>query len=435
MKGTKSLYNYCIENNMEYLLQEWDYNKNRQVTPKDVSYGSSKKVIWKCSKNITHEWSATIKDRSKKRGCPYCNGQKVSIDNSLATINPELAKEWHLIKNVKLTPHDVTANSGKKVWWKCKEGHEWEAIIYSRNKGNNCPYCNKEKQTSFPEQAIYYYIKQMFPNAINSYKVEWLGKMELDIYIPSLKLGIEYDGYIFHNEKNKKNDEYKNKLCTKNNIKLIRIREKSCVFINMYNHYLIQTEYNDNYDYIYLNKMIENIISLINKLYNSNYFTIVKIEEDNQSIYNLFLTKRKENSLLNKYPDIAKEWNYEKNYPLTPDMFSYGSGRKVWWKCERNHEWESIINSRTKGKSCPYCSNQKVCIDNSLGIKKPNLIKEWNPIKNGDLTPYNITISSNKSVWWLCSNCKYEYKRTVYDQTRKDRNSKCPNCKSIINPK
>ncbi|MFJ7851151.1 zinc-ribbon domain-containing protein [Peribacillus sp. NPDC097206] len=41
-----------------------------------------------------------------------------------------------LERNVGLTPFDVFPNSSKKVWWICKKGHEWEARIYSRNKGN-----------------------------------------------------------------------------------------------------------------------------------------------------------------------------------------------------------------------------------------------------------------------------------------------------------
>lgn len=82
--------------------------------------------------------------------------------NDLATINPTLAKEWNYKKNGDLKPNMVKPNSDKKVWWKCVKGHEWEAIISSRNKGNGCPICARELQTSFPEQAIYFYLKNCF---------------------------------------------------------------------------------------------------------------------------------------------------------------------------------------------------------------------------------------------------------------------------------
>jgi hypothetical protein len=60
---------------------------------------------------------------------------------NLAVVNPLISREWHPIRNVSLTPQDVTARSGKKIWWKCSKGYEWQAIIESRSAGNGCPYC------------------------------------------------------------------------------------------------------------------------------------------------------------------------------------------------------------------------------------------------------------------------------------------------------
>ena len=56
--------------------------------------------------------------------------------------NPTLANEWNYEKNNGLTPADVMPNSDKKVWWKCKNGHEWQAMIGNRHRGNGCPYCS-----------------------------------------------------------------------------------------------------------------------------------------------------------------------------------------------------------------------------------------------------------------------------------------------------
>jgi hypothetical protein len=66
--------------------------------------------------------------------------------NDLATTNPKLASEWNYDKNDDLKPEDFTANSEKKVWWKCEKGHEWQATIASRNHGRGCPICYKEKR-------------------------------------------------------------------------------------------------------------------------------------------------------------------------------------------------------------------------------------------------------------------------------------------------
>jgi hypothetical protein len=68
---------------------------------------------------------------------------KATEHYNLHIINPGLAKEWHPSRNGDLNPRNVTPGSGKKVWWICADGHEWEAAIYSRNRGSGCPICNK----------------------------------------------------------------------------------------------------------------------------------------------------------------------------------------------------------------------------------------------------------------------------------------------------
>ena len=70
----------------------------------------------------------------------------------MATVNPKLAAEWHPNKNGDLKPSDIRPHYGKKVWWRCERGHEWQATVDSRSSGRGCPFCNP--QTSFAEQAI-----------------------------------------------------------------------------------------------------------------------------------------------------------------------------------------------------------------------------------------------------------------------------------------
>jgi hypothetical protein len=65
-------------------------------------------------------------------------------------------------------------------------------------------------------------------------------------------------------------------------------------------------------------------------------------------------------SLGYKYPNIAKLWHKSKNENLTPfDVFCRTS-KKVWWICEKGHEYEQRINDKTyKGYGCPKCSGRK----------------------------------------------------------------------------
>ncbi len=141
----------------------------------------------------------------------------------MATTHPQLATEWDYVKNDK-TPQEITYGSGKKFWWKCPLGHSYQASPLHRTIGStNCPICNSGRQTSFAEQAFYFYIKKLYPDAINRYTEIFDNRMELDIFIPSIRLAIEYDGVFWH--KNKSREKIKYQYCQKNNIKLIRIKE------------------------------------------------------------------------------------------------------------------------------------------------------------------------------------------------------------------
>ncbi len=164
------------------LASEWNYEKNGNLTPHDVTAGSRKKVWWLCEKGHAYEQSI-IKRTNRGYSCPYCSGHKALKGfNDLSTVNPRLAKEWHPIKNGDLTPFDITAGSGKKVWWLCPLGHEYQATIHDRTSDDTrCPICNAKSQTSFPEQAILFYVKKLYPDAINRYKEIFEHSMELDI--------------------------------------------------------------------------------------------------------------------------------------------------------------------------------------------------------------------------------------------------------------
>ena len=69
---------------------------------------------------------------------------RVSPEYNLAVLHPDVAAQWHPTKNGDLTPYDVTPGSGKKVWWKCEKGHEWDATVGDRTRGRGCPHCYKE---------------------------------------------------------------------------------------------------------------------------------------------------------------------------------------------------------------------------------------------------------------------------------------------------
>ena len=70
--------------------------------------------------------------------------QRLTKNFPLFDLEPGLVSEWHPSSNGKLTPRNVTLAYPKKVWWICKQGHEWRATIKSRRKKLGCPSCEKE---------------------------------------------------------------------------------------------------------------------------------------------------------------------------------------------------------------------------------------------------------------------------------------------------
>ena len=96
---------------------QWHPTKNGALGPSDFGAGSKQKVWWKCPEGIDHEWKTAIASRTGKRKtkCPCCTGQKLSVTNSLATLRPDLAAQWHPTKNGELTPSDIVAGARTKA--------------------------------------------------------------------------------------------------------------------------------------------------------------------------------------------------------------------------------------------------------------------------------------------------------------------------------
>ena len=102
-------------------------------------------------------------------------------------------------------------------------------------------------------------------------------------------------------------------------------------------------------------------------------------------------------SIATERPELVDEWHPTKNGELTPGSISFGSVKKVWWRCARGHEWEASPNNRSKGQGCPYCSGRRALVGfNDLATVEPDIAATWHPAKNGDLTPDQVTRGSHK---------------------------------------
>ena len=367
------------------LIEEWNYTKNT-ISPDEILASSPKKVWWKCKK-CGYEWQAKISNRAVlNRGCPCCSNKIVIPGiNDLATTHPEIAKELHPTKNGTLIAQNITYGSNKKVWWICPQGHEYKATIGHRTSenGTDCPICNSGRQTSFAEQAVYYYVKKLYSDAINRYQAEFLGKMELDIFIPSINYAIEYDGEPWHKGTVKlKREEKKYRLCKSKNIKLVRLRELEAPMTSYIADYQLCREN------LYEQPILEHTIQLL--LEHLNFSGIgcpinVNIKRDRQEILQ-YKKELNKDSLLNKFPEIAKEWHPTKNGDLKPNMFKSGSDHKVWWLCPVcGFEYETAIGHRTTSKNptgCPKCgilkyAKKKMKAVNMIDVNTNQIIKTF----------------------------------------------------------
>ncbi len=203
------------------IAKRWDYSKN-PCSPSEVLPGSNKKYYWLCELGHSYLSSVANLTSGATKGCPYCAGQKVLKGfNDLATLYPDIAKEWDASKNGKRAD-ETTCGSKNSYWWECPNGHSYQARITHRIIGCNCPKCSK-CGTSVPEFVIMHYLDSHKIQYIHRYKTKWLKRSEVDFYFPALNMALEYDGILWHKDATR--DINKNALCAAHGIEMIRFRE------------------------------------------------------------------------------------------------------------------------------------------------------------------------------------------------------------------
>ncbi|MEZ4180427.1 MAG: zinc-ribbon domain-containing protein [Candidatus Doudnabacteria bacterium] len=400
------------------LVKEWDYKKNKPG-PDKVKPSSQLRVWWKCKKG--HGWTQAIASRvygNKYRmsDCPTCG--------SLYYEDKQLLDEWDYKKNKPLSPKNVRAASNKKVWWKCKKGHQWEATIGNRFRGSGCPKCNIANSSSKLEIRVLSELRSIFENVEHRKKINGI---EVDIFIPTLQIAIEVDGVYWH-KSHIKSDLTKNKAMDDVGIPLYRIREKGLTPLSN-RDVVLKTKTLKHSDIVLLLEKIDQQNTLPHGYFNYKKLKGWKNDPEYQTLIKLFPDPLPEKSLSYKYPDISKQW-HKRNLPLTPKQFSFGSHEKVWWRCKKGHEWQAGIKDRTLGgQGCPFCSGNKVSVSNRLSSKFPTLIKkEWD-FKKNSTKPEEIGYGSNKKVWWRCKK-GHSYEMAVKGKTIQEHG--CPICAGKI---
>ena len=363
--------------------------------------GSHNKVGCRC-KICGYEWSGRPDHLIKGIGCPKCAG------NARKTTLSFIDEMKALHPNIEIIGEYLSAD--EKVECKCMIcKNTWKAVPNSLLSGSGCPHCFKRYKTSFSEQAMLFYIKKYYSNAIGTYIKDGI---EFDIYIQKSNTAIEYDGAYWHRNR-LEHDNLKDNFAANNEIRLIRIRE----------HGLKQTIsainiFREGHSEENLTMCIVELLKLLG--IDSPY---VNLKADRIEILNCYYSKLKSGSLAETNPMLTAEWHPTKNMEVTPDMVSPNSGKKFWWKCSVcGFEWEASLDHRSNGRGCPSCS--KNALSNKRSKTHEQFVREICEL-NTEIIVLGTYINSRIPILCKCNICNNEFSITPHDILQ---GRKCPYC-------
>ena len=360
----KSLLDFCLETGRDKLLSQWDEHLNGPLTAADITYGSKRKVWWRCAKG--HEWQASAGSRTiKDTGCPVCAGKRVCPgENDLASLFPKFAVQWHREKNGALRPEQVTPNSNRRVWWRCSLGHEWQAVVAARtSNGSGCPYCAGRKVlTGFNDLA------SRHPELLAEWDWERNGDLRPDGIVSGSARRVWWR-------------------CGRGHAWRISAYNRTggadpgCPYcgdrkvLKGYNdlrttHPKIAREWN---------KERNGDLKPTDVIANSNKRVWWKCREGHEWSGLIVNRARKGkadpgcpycsgrkvlagyNDLATTHPDIAAMWHPRMNKRLKPTGVQAISRKLAWWRGECGHVYQMAVRDRVRAKPgyCPYCSGRK----------------------------------------------------------------------------
>ncbi len=401
------------------------YSPENEIPVTRISPESHKIVLWNYP--CGHSYMAAVRERYKGKGCKYCTGRAVLKGfNDFASKHPDMVDEWDYERNDKL-PDEVSEKSPQPRYWicsYCKKGYRKSPYDKLRT---GCPYCNHKSQVSIGEKAIAFYLAEAGLGVVESYHDRSkLNKMEIDIYIPALHIGIEYDGRNYHKDVAK--DYEKNDRCASAGIELIRFREVGCPEIL---HCIsIDVEPNDRRS---LALGINTLFQILKARFGIGNIPKIDLKTDFQKIMAKKYTAPMENSLETLYPEVAAMLHPDNNVPAS--SIPKRSNAAFHWLCPKcGYDWyatvSSVVSSATmfNRTGCPNCA-RKVLIrgENDIATLYPDVAAQWCYPRNSD-KPSDHGYSSKEKRWWICRRCGAEFEREVHVMVREGSRYCCTPC-------
>jgi hypothetical protein len=343
---------------------------------------------------------------------------------NLLKLNPRLAREWHPTRNGTLSPAHFAPCSNKKVWWRCKKGHVWRAMIQERHKGGTgCPYCSSPPRavcadtclaTRNPKLAKEWHPRKngtLTPRDVtagSSKKIWWRCTKG---HSWQAAVGIRNKGHGCPYCSGLKPDKHTN-----------------LAAVNP----LLAREWHPTRNAPLTPR---DVTAYSNKRYwwrcKSGHEWQATLSNRNHAGHNCPYCAHQavtaQTSFARLFPAAAKEWHPTKNGTLTAKDVMPATHKKVWWRCGNGHEWRAAVANRSKGCGCPYCSDppRRLSPEKSLARINPALAKEWHPTMNGGLTPDDVFANCGKKAWWLC---KYGHVWAAVIASRNGNARGCPDC-------
>jgi hypothetical protein len=406
------------------LESQLDKDKHPDIDLSTFLPSSNVKLYWKCK--VGHSFQQQIINRVNEHGCTVCNRRKVIPETSLSAVYPDIANQLDPLASG-FEAVDVSPHSSRIGHWICSKfpSHRWAVKVEHRTRLlSGCPHC--DVKTSKPELRVFAEIKALFPDTQNRKK---FGKTELDIFIPSLNIGIEYDGAYWHKNSNakdlKKIDKFSNL-----NINVIRVRVYPLEISRELDVQCSSAKETTKAD-------IDNIVKKLIPIIPESYIAVAKeyinaphfvADAYFNNLLTTMLIPSDESSFERNFPELAKEFDAEKNtYPIT--SLSSGSNLLIHRKCAENpsHRWSSMLNSRTskRGAGCPFCAGKKADIGNSLAACYPEIAAQLDSNKSG-FTADQVVPGSDRVAIWRCSE-GHEWPAKVANRTSQNKTG-CPYC-------
>jgi len=224
--------NKCrLENNSQAEFDKWlkevkEIHKDKFDYSKVKYSGSQNKIILSCS--LHGEFETTPEGhRNKSGGCKKCR-YMYSKESASIGFN-EIEKRSLIIHNSKYTYiNDNNAQShSDNLHIVCPEHGDFIQLVSNHLDGHGCPKCITKTQSKIAE-----YIESLGFEIKYNYRLG-LGRQEVDIFIPSKNIAIEYHGLVWHsygttfpnnaNERNPNIDKIKYDYLAEQGIQLITI--------------------------------------------------------------------------------------------------------------------------------------------------------------------------------------------------------------------